>query len=69
MNKRLAIAITVGIAVIAFLLWVQHWYNSPDQKLQRCETAEEKAYVTPPGGVDPPMMLFILDCKDKLGIK
>jgi hypothetical protein len=56
------------------------WYNSSDQKLQRCITAEGRQWETKvqtdaqaqmihTAGGDPPMTLAILDCEDKLGIK
>ena len=55
------------------------WYNSSDQKLQRCVTAEvqqweadlqtdPRAQMIHNGGGDPPMTLAVLDREDKLGI-
>jgi len=78
--KRNPLAITiVAMVIIGFICWV-FWYNSPDQKLQRCITAEgqewENKVQTDPqaqrihdAGGDPPMALALLDCDDKLGIK
>jgi sensor domain CHASE-containing protein len=78
-NRMPAIIVVSVIAIVGFLLWV-NWYNSTDQKLQRCITAEgqewehqvqtdPQAQVIHNAGGDPPMALSILDCDDKLGIK
>jgi hypothetical protein len=67
----------VGGVALACLIggWV-HWYNSLDQRLKRCETAEEKRWYANPQsqylharGADPPMALFIEECDDLLGVK
>jgi hypothetical protein len=81
MNLKVAISIAVPVilVLIGFTCWVS-WYNSPDQKLQRCITAdrqewEAKVQTDPQAqmihnaGGDPPMTLALLDCDDKLGIK
>jgi hypothetical protein len=81
MNLKVAIAIAVPVFIIliGLVCWV-NYYNSPDQKLQRCITAEgqqwEARVQTDPqaqmihnAGGDPPMTLAVMDCDNKLGIK
>ena len=77
-NLKVAIVIAV-LVLVGFICWVS-WYNSSDQELQRCITAEgqqweAKVQADPEAqrihdaGGDPPMTLAILDRDDKLGIK
>ena len=68
------IAIAVLMAVLLFA-WVAY-YNSPEQRLQRCVHAEFSAYDVDPQsqrlrnyGVGPPVVLLREDCKQKLGIQ
>lgn len=79
LKVAIIIAVPVVLVLIGFIAWVS-WYNSSDQKLQRCITAEGRQWETKvqpdpqaqmihTAGGDPPMTLAILDCEDKLGIK
>ncbi|AGB26272.1 hypothetical protein Mycsm_06113 [Mycobacterium sp. JS623] len=78
MNLKAAM-ITGVMIVIGVTCWT-FWYNSQDQKLQRCITADQQEWEikvrTDPqaqmihnAGGDPPLTLALLDCDDKLGIK
>jgi hypothetical protein len=66
----LPVAVT-GVVIVA-LLW--YWYNSGQNKLQRCVKAQQDHfYSTSEGqelhhrGTDPPAELFVLEC-NQLGI-
>jgi hypothetical protein len=70
-NGMIAIAVLLAVIVVG---WLVH-YNSDDQRLQRCVHAEWSAYDADPKsqylydhGVPPPVYVFTLDCKQKLGI-
>jgi hypothetical protein len=73
MNRRTLVSLLVAPLIIvgAYLLW----YNSSQQKLQRCVKAQSDHFIsTSEGqelhrrGSDPPESLFILEC-NQLGIK
>jgi ABC-type nickel/cobalt efflux system permease component RcnA len=73
MAKRVFTPVCVLI-VIAVGCWLL-WYNSSQQRLQRCvKAASDHYYATPEGqelhrrGSDPPVSLFTLECS-QLGAK
>jgi hypothetical protein len=72
-NRRTLLPLLVAPLVIvgAYLLW----YNSSQQKLDRCVKAQSDHFIsTSEGqdlhrrGLDPPESLFVLEC-NQLGIK
>lgn len=74
-NRVRLFVVIGGVAVVIFAFWL-HWYNSPEQKLQRCVDADRKDYYSTSKaqwlhnqGADPPLTLFIMDCDQKLGIQ
>jgi hypothetical protein len=73
MTKRSLILLCV-VPLIILACWL-FWYNSSQQKLQRCIKAEsDHFYSTSEGqelhrrGSDPPASLFVLECK-QIGVK
>jgi hypothetical protein len=73
MSKRNLVRILMVALIVLSCWWF--WYNSPQQKLQRCIKAESNAfYATSEGqelhrrGSDPPVGLFIVEC-NQMGIK
>lgn len=73
MTKRNLVRVFV-VALIVLASW-WFWYNSPQQKLQRCIKAESNAfYASSEGqelhrkGLDPPTGLFVIEC-NQMGIK
>jgi hypothetical protein len=73
MTKRNLVRVFV-VALIVLASW-WFWYNSPQQKLQRCIKAESNAfYASSEGqelhrkGLDPPDGLFVIEC-NQMGIK
>jgi hypothetical protein len=73
MTKRNLVRVFV-VALIVLASW-WFWYNSPEQKLQRCIKAESNAfYASNEGqelhrkGLDAPDGLFVIEC-NQMGIK
>jgi hypothetical protein len=73
MTRRNLVRILVVALIVLSGWWF--WYNSPQQKLQRCIKAESNAfYASDEGkelhrqGSDPPVGLFIIEC-NQMGIK
>jgi hypothetical protein len=73
MTKRAFVPI-VTIPLIMLMCWLL-WYNSSQQKLQRCVKAQsDHFYSTSEGrelhqrGSDPPAALFVIEC-NQLGYR
>jgi hypothetical protein len=73
MTKRNLMRVLVVALIVVASWWF--WYNSAEQKLQRCIKAESNAYYASSEGqelhrkgTDPPVGLFILEC-NQMGIK
>jgi hypothetical protein len=72
-NRRTLLPLLVApLIIVGAYLW---WYNSSEQKLQRCVKAQSDHFIsTSEGqelhrrGSDPPERLFVLEC-NQLGIK
>jgi hypothetical protein len=71
MSKRGLVAIG-GVALVVFVIWMR-WYSSPEQKLQRCIDAERKNYYSTSQGqtahTESDEARFVVDCKERLGMK
>jgi hypothetical protein len=73
MTKRNLVRLLVVALIVLSSWWF--WYNSAEQKLQRCIKAESDAfYASSEGqelhrkGTDPPVGLFAFEC-NQMGIK
>jgi len=72
MRRRVFLPVVATTVLVVALLWL--WYNSGQNKLQRCVKAQsDHFYSTSEGqelhshGTDPPTELFVLEC-NQLGI-
>ncbi|WP_156751610.1 hypothetical protein [Mycobacterium sp. 1245111.1] len=73
MRRRIFLPVVATTVLVLGLLW--YWYNSGQNKLQRCvKVQQDHFYSTSEGqelhrhGTDPPTELFVLEC-NQLGIK